>query len=137
MFVTRRDAPEVLLLRRVSAGGGYWHVVAGAVEAGESAREAAVRELHEETGLLASLGEGVEVVEYVNPATMKPPTHSAAAESAVGVPTTCYRVSAPDEWEPELDHEHDAHRWCSPREAADALIWRQTARALRTLVPGA
>jgi len=139
VFVTRRHGRELLLLRRVPAGGGYWHVVAGTIEAGESPREAALRELHEETGLLAMLAEGVEgvhVVEYVSPATMKPPTHALESESAVGISTTCYHVSAPDEWEPELDHEHDAHRWCSPPEAADALIWPHTARALRTLVRG-
>lgn len=135
VFVARRRGREVLLLRRVPAGGGYWHVVAGAIEPGESAREAAVRELREETGLVASLGDGVEVVEHVSPTTMKPPMESRAAESIVGVPTTCYRVSAPDEWEPELNREHDAHRWCSPRAAAEALIWPQTARALRTLFP--
>jgi 8-oxo-dGTP pyrophosphatase MutT (NUDIX family) len=135
VFVTRRHGREVLLLRRAAADGGYWHVVAGAVEAGESAREAAVRELQEETGLVAPLGEGVEVVEYAT-AGMLDSTHASATESAAGVPITCYRVTAPDEWEPVLDREHEAHRWCPPREAADALVWRQTARALRTLVPG-
>jgi 8-oxo-dGTP pyrophosphatase MutT (NUDIX family) len=136
VFVTRRQGREVLLLRRVPADGGYWHVVAGAIESGESAREAAVRELQEETGLEAPLGEGVDVVEYASAGTMEPPKLASATESAVGVSITCYRVSAPDEWEPVLDREHEAHRWCPPREAADALIWRQTAGALRTLVPG-
>jgi lipoyl(octanoyl) transferase len=136
VFVTRRRGREVLLLRRVPADGGYWHVVAGAIEPDESAPEAAVRELQEETGLVAPLGEGVEVFEYAT-GMMKPRPHASATESAVGVPITCYRVTAPDEWEPVLDREHDAHRWCPPREAADALVWRQTARALRTLVSGA
>ena len=110
-------------------------MVAGALEPGESAREAAVRELQEETGLVAPLGDGVEVLEYVSADTLLPPTHPSAIECAVGIPITCYRVGAPDEWEPVLDREHDAHRWCPPREAADALVWRQTARALRALVP--
>lgn len=111
-------------------------MVAGAIEAGELAREAAIRELHEETGLQAMLDECVQVVEYVSPATMRPPLRASELDSAVAVATTCYHVSAPDKWEPELDAEHDAHRWCSPMEAADALIWRETARALPTLVPG-
>jgi lipoyl(octanoyl) transferase len=137
VFVTRRHGRELLLLRRVPADGGYWHVVAGAIDPGESAREAAVRELQEETGLVAPLGEGVEVVEHATAGMLEPRTHASATESALGVSITCYRVTAPDEWEPVLDREHDAHRWCPPREAADALVWRQTARALRTLVPGA
>jgi 8-oxo-dGTP pyrophosphatase MutT (NUDIX family) len=137
VFVTRRHGREVLLLRRVPADGGYWHVVAGAIESGESAREAAVRELREETGLVAPLGEGVEVVEHATAGVLEPGTHATATAFAVAVSIMCYRVSAPDEWEPVLDREHDAHRWCPPREAADALVWRQTARALRALVPRA
>ncbi len=123
VFVTRRRGLEVLLLRRVPSDGGYWHVVAGGIEPGESPREAAARELWEETGLAAELGASVEVVEH------------AESQPAVGVTITCYRVGAPDDWEPVLDHEHDAHRWCGPREAAAALVWPQTARALRALVP--
>ena len=124
VFVTRRRGREVLLLRRVPSDGGYWHVVAGGIEPSESPREAAARELREETGLVAELGESVEVVE-----------HAPESQPAVGITITCYRVGAPDDWEPVLDHEHDAHRWCGPREAADALVWPQTARALRALVP--
>jgi 8-oxo-dGTP diphosphatase len=55
VFVTRRHGREVLLLLRVPSGGGYWHVVAGAIEAGETPQDAAKRELWEETGLLAQL----------------------------------------------------------------------------------
>ncbi len=53
VYVWRRSAPEpeVLLLRRCARLGGFWHCVAGAVEAGESERDAAARELREETGL--------------------------------------------------------------------------------------
>ncbi|WP_335990060.1 NUDIX hydrolase [Glycomyces sp. MUSA5-2] len=36
------------------AGAAYFFTVGGAIEPGETAREAAVRELHEETGMLAA-----------------------------------------------------------------------------------
>lgn len=52
--VTVRDADRVLLIRR--AGGrdaGRWDLPAGHPEYDEPAREAAARELHEETGLVA------------------------------------------------------------------------------------
>ncbi len=62
VFVTRRDG-EVLLLRRAESDGGYWHVVAGAIEGGESALSAAERELREETGLVARLERCAEVME--------------------------------------------------------------------------
>ena len=113
----------MLVLRRVPSDGGYWHVVAGALEPGESPREAAVRELREETGLEAELGESFEVVEQVT-----------GSQPVVRIPVTCYRVGAPDGWEPVYDEEHDAHRWLAPNEAADALVWPETARALRMLL---
>ncbi|MEO5575575.1 MAG: NUDIX hydrolase [Gaiellaceae bacterium] len=39
------------MLQRSIASGGFWHVVAGAVEEDESSDDAAVRELMEEVGL--------------------------------------------------------------------------------------
>jgi hypothetical protein len=39
-------------------------------------------------------------------------------------------VVAPDEWEPNLDWEHDDHRWCKPREGFRTLRWPATAQAL-------
>lgn len=123
VFVTRRGGREVLVLRRVPADGGYWHVVAGALEPGETAPEAAVRELWEESGLVAELGESVEVVEEIP-----------GSRPVVRIPVTCYRVGAPDGWEPVYNEEHDAHRWLAPGEAADALVWPETARALRLLL---
>lgn len=42
--------PMVLLLRRIPSRGGVWQPVTGHVEAGETSREAAGREVWEETG---------------------------------------------------------------------------------------
>ena len=132
MFVTRRGGRDVLLLHRVPEQGGYWHVVAGGVEPGETAVEAAERELREETGLAARLIMEIEVTEYVSTLTQDPADRHDPSVVAVGV--TCFRAAAPDDWEPTLDWEHDGHRWCNSREAAGALRWPGTARALRTLL---
>ena len=135
VFVTRRDGAEVLVVHRSPQQGSYWHVVSGGVEAGESAAAAAARELQEETGLVAEVEAGVEVVEYVY-------LHHPSAErramydpSVAAVTVTCFRATAPDDWEPTLDWEHDDYRWCSPRGAFETLRWPETARALRELVP--
>ena len=62
IFVTRKSASEVLIVHRSPEQGGYWHVVAGGVEPGESVTEAAVRELQEETGLVAEVTDRKSVV---------------------------------------------------------------------------
>jgi 8-oxo-dGTP pyrophosphatase MutT (NUDIX family) len=72
VFVTRKGGAEVLILRRSAEQGGYWHVVAGGVEPGETAAEAAERELREETGLVTEAVAGVKVTEYVHPLTEEP-----------------------------------------------------------------
>ena len=135
MFVTRKGGAEVLILHRSPVQGGYWHVVAGGVEPGETATEAAARELLEETGLAAEPVAGVEVVEYVYSLTEEPAERRDRYDPAVAhVNVTCFHVAAPDDWEPKLDWEHDDHRWCKPGEAYTTLRWPATAQALRTLL---
>jgi dATP pyrophosphohydrolase len=135
VFVTRRGGTEVLLVHRSPRQGGYWHVVAGGVESGESPSQAARRELCEETGLIAEVSAGVEVVEYVYPLTEEPAERRSRYDpSVVQVEVTCFSVDAPDDWEPLLDWEHDAHRWCDLQTAFEALRWPATAQALRELV---
>jgi 8-oxo-dGTP pyrophosphatase MutT (NUDIX family) len=135
VFVTRKSGAEVLILHRSAVQGGYWHVVAGGVEPGETATAAAERELREETGLVATPEAGVEVVEYVYTLTEEPADRRNQYDPSVAqVNVTCFRVAAPDEWEPSLDWEHDDHRWCDPDEAFRALRWPATAQALRELL---
>ncbi|MBA3329693.1 MAG: NUDIX domain-containing protein [Actinobacteria bacterium] len=133
--MTRRGGREVLLVHRAPKQGGYWHVVAGGVESGETLAGAAERELHEETGLVAHVSAGVGVVEYVYPLTEEPAERRKLYDpSVVRVEVTCFCVAAPDDWEPTLDWEHDGHRWCGPADAFTTLRWPDTAQALRKLL---
>jgi len=50
---------EYLLLRRIPSRGGFWQGVTGGVQQGEGLKEAAQRELLEETGLVPSLLEKI------------------------------------------------------------------------------
>ncbi len=61
--VVRDDAGRVLLIRRGSEAtrSGLWAVPAGFVDYGEEVRAAAARELREETGLVAEVGDPIWV----------------------------------------------------------------------------
>jgi dATP pyrophosphohydrolase len=134
VFVTRKSDAEVLIVHRSPEQGGYWHVVAGGVEPAETVVEAAERELQEETGLVAKVTGGFDVIEYVDVLTKEPADRTSHDPRVAEIAVTCFHVNAPDEWEPKLDWEHDRHRWCDPEEAFDSLRWPGTAHALRKLL---
>jgi ADP-ribose pyrophosphatase YjhB (NUDIX family)/GNAT superfamily N-acetyltransferase len=53
--VVELDGRVVLVRRKYEPRAGYWALPAGFMELGESAEEAAIRECHEETGLLVQI----------------------------------------------------------------------------------
>lgn len=115
-IVVRRGA-EYLVLERSPARGGYWNLVAGGVEAGEDAANAAARELVEETGLHAAVAAlGVEL-EYEGP--------------SGPVRLDAFLAEAPLGWEPVLDEEHVAYRWCSEYGALELLAYEEPRIAVR------
>jgi 8-oxo-dGTP diphosphatase len=62
--VVRDDAGRLLLVRRAHEPGlGTWSLPGGRIEPGESAAEAAAREVREETGLDVAVGERLQTVD--------------------------------------------------------------------------
>lgn len=59
-YVVCRDETDRLLLTRLRTGGfptdGMWTMPGGGMDVGETPEETAIRELHEETGLTATMG---------------------------------------------------------------------------------
>lgn len=102
MIVT--DAGKVLLLDRSDGTG--WAFPGGTVEPGETAEEAAIRECEEETGHKPTIrGEWTRRI-------------------ADGVDFTTFLASVPEEFEPRLNHEHDAHCWLPVDDLATASLGR-------------
>lgn len=60
-----RDHNILLVKRRNEPGKGKWSIPGGTVELGESLRDAVVREVYEETGLLVEVLELLDVVEVI------------------------------------------------------------------------
>lgn len=117
VIVVVRRGDEILVLERSPSRGGYWNLVAGGVEPGETPDAAAARELLEETGLAAEV---------------RPLALELSYEGALGrVLLDSFVVDAPLDWEPVLDDEHLSYRWCSVRDAVELLAYDEPRLAVR------
>jgi lipoyl(octanoyl) transferase len=121
--VIRMDGGErkVLLLRRTPERGGFWQLVTGRIESGESPAEAASRELFEETGARLE----PEALGY---------QHSFAFGDGE-VPQVCEETSFAATWngaKVTLDpKEHAAFDWVTPEEAEARVPFKGLKVALR------
>ncbi len=110
---------EFLLMRRAASAvyTGQWRMVGGKIEPGETAWQAALRELREETGLAP---ERLWVLPSVN--TFYEWTH----DRVNLIPAFAARLTA----DPTPDREHDAFAWLSAEAAAARLLWPEQRRLL-------
>jgi dATP pyrophosphohydrolase len=126
VFVVVRRGDQFLVLHRSERQGGYWHGVAGGVEPGESAADAAARELREETGLAATPRDLQRRFVYALQS-----WETGYAPDRPPITVDCFLVEAAAGWEPVLDWEHDGYRWCSLEEAEALLFWPESRQLLR------
>ena len=118
---------QLLVVHR--AQENYWHVVAGALEQGETFADAAARELREETGLVAQPTDlGLEQT-YAITARERPLYPAGTAGVVIGN----FHVAAPAGWEPELNGEHDRHDWADLPVAREMMQWLETQEAIDVL----
>lgn len=126
-FVYRLPAtgPELLVLRRAPGAwmAGTWHMVYGKIEPGETAWQAALREMAEETGLRPVAFYQLEMVD----------TFYIARQDAV-YHCPCFAAQVSADAVVQLDDEHDAFDWLTPDQAAKRYTWPGQRRAVAEIV---
>ena len=100
-----------------------WQTVYGGVEPNETAVQAALRELKEETGLVPLHMFQVEYLESF---------YFQHSDSLTFMPVFGVEV-APDS-PIVLNHEHEAHRWVPEAQVNEAFMWRTQREALKILL---
>ena len=129
VYVWRRamdGSVELLQIHRSEATGEYqhsWQIVYGGIEAGETAVQAATRELREETGLAPR---AMFQVEYVETFYFRPKDY------VLMMPVFAVEVAATDVV--ILNEEHDAYRWIPATEMAARFMWRTQRDAVRIIL---
>jgi 8-oxo-dGTP pyrophosphatase MutT (NUDIX family) len=127
VYVFRRRGREVdfLLLRRrpESRLGNTWQSVHGRIEPGETAVQAALRELCEETSLEPLRFWQLELVNTF---------YVAQTEQIMLCP--CFAAEVPASAEVRLCHEHTDFRWEAAETAAHSMLWPGHRRAIREVL---
>jgi dihydroneopterin triphosphate diphosphatase len=120
---SKRDAFEKNIYKKIDEAGdiqGTWQMVSGGVEKGETAPEAAIRELMEETGLTPSLFYTADTIESF---------YMISLDKIVFVPTFVAFVDK--KRAVKLSPlEHDAYEWVSFEVAKERLVFSEQKRIL-------
>ena len=115
---------EVLLLRRAPGEmlyPGVWQIVTGSIDEGESAVQAMLREMKEETGLVP---EQIWTVPWISS------FYEPARDLLHQMPFFAAKVAP--EAEVHLSAEHDRAEWLSFDEASARLVWPAQRQGLET-----
>ena len=129
MFAESDGEREYLLLRRVTSHGGFWQSVTGSLEGEESHRGAAVREVLEETGIIASEDKFIELG-LVNTFEIAVQWREKYAPGVTHNEEVCFALKV-EKGDVQLDSsEHDAYVWVGYDRAVEMVYWNSTRRAL-------
>ncbi len=122
-FRFAHDRPEYLLLRRAREERiypGMWQIITGKVREGETAVQAARRELLEETGVSP---ERFWVLPHTG-------TFYDPGSDAIQI-SPFFAAQTPGQVDPVLSAEHGEFRWLSVEEALRKLVWTGQREGLR------
>lgn len=99
-----------------------WQMVTGKIKSGEKAFEAALRELKEETSLVA---EELYSVPFVNS------VYLSETDEVCMIPVFLCRVNENDQI--KISHEHQEFRWVDAEEAEKMLNWEGQKKSIRLI----
>ncbi|HEY3136485.1 MAG TPA: dihydroneopterin triphosphate diphosphatase [Blastocatellia bacterium] len=129
IFVGERDARKYLLLKRIASYGGFWQTVTGSLEEDETHRQAAVREVFEETGIVSREEDLIELG-MVNTFEIAPRWRDRYAPGVTRNEEVCFALRTEQrEVRPDAI-EHEAYGWERYEQAMSLLYWESSKRAL-------
>jgi dATP pyrophosphohydrolase len=128
IFAETSAERHYLLLKRVASHGGFWQSVTGSLEDGETHRQAAAREVLEETGFVVREADLIELG-LVNTFEIAPQWRAKYAPGVTHNEEVCFALKV-EECDARLDQlEHDSYAWESYDCAIEMLYWESTRRA--------
>jgi dihydroneopterin triphosphate diphosphatase len=129
IFAESSTGREFLLLKRVAAHGGFWQPVTGSLEGVETHKEAAVREVFEETGIHCRVEELIDL-ELTNVFAIAPQWRGRYAAGVTHNEEVCFALRV-EKCEVHLDAlEHEASLWLDAERAGQRLFWESNKKAL-------
>jgi len=118
-----------LLLKRIAQYGGHWQTVTGSLETGETHLEAAQRESAEETGILATAEEFIDL-HLVNTFQIAPEWLHRYPPGITRNEEVCFALRAPSRVISIEREEHEQYSWQPFEVALEMVYWESTRLAL-------
>jgi dATP pyrophosphohydrolase len=132
IFAEAESRREFLVLKRLESHGGFWQFVTGSLEEGETHKEAAVREVFEETGIHCREDELVDL-KLTNVFEIAPQWRARFAPGTTHNEEVCFALRV-EPCEARLDErEHQEWNWVGFDQAMGLLYWTSSKKALARL----
>lgn len=129
IFAEVEGQKEFLLLKRINKYGGFWQSVTGSLEDDETHRQAAVREVFEETGIHCTAEDLIDL-ELTNVFEIAPQWRSRFAPGVTHNEEVCFALRV-EKCAVQLDtREHEDYLWLDAKRADAMFYWDSNKKAL-------
>lgn len=129
IFAETDRGREFLLLKRIESEGGFWQSVTGSLEDEETHLEAAVREVREETGIIVSADDLIDL-QLLNTFEIAPQWKARYAPGVTQNEEVCFAIRVAKSSVRIDSIEHDDWAWVSYARAMKVLNWESSKHAL-------